>query len=128
MNTHSSLLAIVALPLLATLAVACECGGDKSVTAPTAQAASPAAAETAPKPAAEPGHPLRGVIVDVLSARQALLVHHEEIPGVMREMTMLLKVDAPTLAAAKKGAAITATLIRKTDGWWLENVTPIATP
>lgn len=125
MNTPASLLAIVALPLLATLALACECGGDKSATAPTATPA--AAAETA-KPATEQGHPLRGVIVDVLSARQALLVHHEEIPGVMREMTMLLKVDAPTLAAAQKGAAITATLVRKTDGWWLENVTPATAP
>lgn len=86
---------------------------------------SPAQAPSEPAPA---GHPLRGVIVDVLPARQALLVHHEEIPGVMREMTMLLKVDATTLAAAKKGAAITATLLRKTDGWWLENVTPAASP
>lgn len=130
MNTPASLLAIAALPLLATLAVACECGGNKSATAPAATpaATAEAAAEAAPKPAAEPGHPLRGVIVDVLPERQALLVHHEEIPGVMREMTMLLKVDAPTLAAAKKGGAITATLIRKTDGWWLENVAPVATP
>jgi Cu/Ag efflux protein CusF len=82
----------------------------------------------APAQPASAGHPLRGIIVDVLPARQALLVHHEEIPGVMREMTMLLKVDAPTLAAAKKGAAITATLLRKTDGWWLENVAPVPAP
>lgn len=77
-------------------------------------------------PAAEPGHPLRGVIVDLLPKQQALLVNHEEIPGVMRAMTMVLKVDAPTLAAAKKGQEITASLVRKTDGWWLENVQPIA--
>jgi Cu/Ag efflux protein CusF len=74
------------------------------------------------------GHPLKGVIVEILTAKSALLVKHDEIPGVMSAMTMLLKVDAPTLAAAKKGQSITATLIKKTDGWWLETVTPLATP
>ena len=71
------------------------------------------------------GHPLKGVIVAVLGEKSALLVKHEEIPGVMKAMTMLLKVDAPTLAAAKKDQAITATLVRKADGWWLENVQPV---
>jgi hypothetical protein len=76
------------------------------------------AAEAAP----EAGHPLRGVIVAVLPEKSALLVNHEEIPGVMAAMTMLLKVDAPTHAAAKQDATITATLVKKTDGWWLESV------
>jgi hypothetical protein len=58
----------------------------------------------------------------VLPEKSALLVNHEEIPGVMAAMTMLLKVDAATLAAAKKDAAITATLVKKSDGWWLESV------
>jgi Copper binding periplasmic protein CusF len=85
---------------------------------------SPTPAATA-TPAAPPlGHPLRGVIIDVLPEKSALLVKHEEIPGVMSAMTMLLKVDAPTLAAAQKDAAITATLVKKPDGWWLENVAP----
>ena len=43
-------------------------------------------------------------------------------------MTMLLKVDAPTLAAAKKGQSITATLLKTDDGWLLKNITPVATP
>lgn len=76
--------------------------------------------------APSPGHPLKGVIVEVVAEKKALLVKHEEIPGVMRAMTMLLKVDAPTLAAAKKGQAITATLHKHSDGWWLETVTPLA--
>lgn len=88
--------------------------------APVISAAAPAAAPTAPV-----GHPLRGVIVGILPEKSALLVTHEEIPGVMRAMTMLLKVDAATLAAAKKDTAITATLLKKSDGWWLENVTPV---
>jgi hypothetical protein len=88
-----------------------------------AEAAAPlAAGSTAEAPR---GHPLKGVIVAVLGEKSALLVKHEEIPGVMKAMTMLLKVDAPTLAAAKKDQAITATLVRKADGWWLENVQPV---
>lgn len=69
-------------------------------------------------------HPLKGVVVEVLADKSALLVKHEEIPGVMKAMTMLLKVDAGTLTspAATKGTAITGLLVRKTDGWWLEKV------
>jgi hypothetical protein len=37
-------------------------------------------------------------------------------------MTMLLKVDAQTLAAAKKDQALTGTLVQKPDGWWLQDV------
>jgi Cu/Ag efflux protein CusF len=71
-------------------------------------------------------HPLKGVVVDVLADKSALLVKHEEIPGVMKAMTMLLQVDADTLKspAATKGAAITGMLVRKADGWWLEEVQP----
>lgn len=89
-----------------------------------------AASECCPAPAASTeakspaGHPLRGVIVAVLADKSALLVKHEEIPGVMAAMTMLLKVDAATLAAAKKDQAITATLVRQDDGWWLRDVKP----
>lgn len=77
--------------------------------------------ETAPK-----RHPLKGVVLDVFAEKSALLVKHEEIPGVMKAMTMLLKVDADTLKlpAATKGAAITGLLVRKVDGWWLEEVKP----
>jgi Copper binding periplasmic protein CusF. len=88
-------------------------------TAPRAET-KPAASESE----APVGHPLRGVVLAVMPEKSALLVKHEEIPGVMRAMTMLLKVDASTLAAAKKDRAITATLVKKADGWWLENVRP----
>lgn len=93
------------------------------------EAAKPATATTPATPEAKvapAGHPLRGVIVAVMTEKQALLVKHEEIPGVMRAMTMLLKVDAATLAAAKKDQTITATLVRQDDGWWLRDVRPAA--
>lgn len=81
----------------------------------------PAEAPTKPAPV---GHPLKGVVVDVLVEKSALLVKHEEISGVMKAMTMLLKVDAETLksSASQKGAVITGRLVRKEDGWWLEAV------
>lgn len=90
-------------------------------------AAAPATEAPTEAKAAE-GHPLRGVIVSVLADRSALLVKHEEIPGVMRAMTMLLKVDQETLANAKKDQAITATLVKKADGWWLHDVKPVDQP
>lgn len=71
-------------------------------------------------------HPLKGVVVDVLVGKSALLVKHEEIPGVMKAMTMLLKVDAAALESVKKGDGLTGMLVRKPDGWWLEDVKPAA--
>jgi len=85
---------------------------------PLLSAAAPAADEkTAPA-----SHPLSGVVVEVRADRQALLVKHEEIPGVMRAMTMLLKVEPAVLEQVKAGDAITARLSRREDGWWLHEV------
>ncbi len=81
--------------------------------------AQPPESATIPTPV---GHPLRGVIEKVMVERGALLVRHEEIPGVMRAMTMLLNVDTATLAGARENQAITATLVRLDDGWWLRDV------
>ena len=87
--------------------------------------AAPAADSAAPKSApSAPRHAIKGVVTGHYAERQSLIIRHEEIPGVMRAMTMLLKVDAPTLAAAQKDQAITGLLVRKPDGWWLEEVKP----
>lgn len=115
MNARLALsLFLLTVPALAT--------EDCCAAAPAPTAAALATATPASMPATPTGHPLRGVIVAVLPEKSALLVKHEEIPGVMSAMTMLLKVDAKALAAAKKDQAITATLVKKSDGWWLENV------
>lgn len=89
---------------------------------PSAQAnpASP----TAKNNQAPARHPLKGVIVDVYLERKALLVKHEEIPGVMRAMTMLLKAGEDDLKAGKKGLSITGYLVRRDDGWWIEQIQP----
>jgi Cu/Ag efflux protein CusF len=72
------------------------------------------------------GHPLKGVVIDVVADKKSLLVKHEEIPGVMKAMTMLLRVDEATLASVKKGDAITATLTNEDGAWWLREVKPAA--
>lgn len=69
-------------------------------------------------------HALKGVITSVLPERSALMVKHEEIPGFMRAMTMMFKVDAETLRSARKGDAITALMSRRGDDWVLEEVRP----
>lgn len=86
------------------------------------KSAAPAEAPAAPK-----RHPLRGVITSVVTDKSAFMVKHEEIPGVMRAMTMMFKVDAPTLKAFKAGDAITGLMSRQPTGWLLEEVKP-ATP
>lgn len=69
-------------------------------------------------------HPLRGVIVAVRADESALLVKHEAIPGYMRAMTMLFKVDRAALSSLKKGQAITGTLVERDDGFHLEDIKP----
>lgn len=67
-------------------------------------------------------HPLKGVVTAVDTGLSALRVKHEEIPGVMRAMTMLFKVDAATLKAVKTGDAITALMTREEGEWRLYEV------
>jgi Cu/Ag efflux protein CusF len=124
MKSKFVVLFLSALALFATAQAAektgCQCTDCKcdKCTCGTEKPASPAAAETA-KPA---GNPLVGVIVDIMADKQSLLVKHEEIPGVMRAMTMLLRVDEAGLKAAVKGAPVTGTLIRREKIWWLDDV------
>lgn len=94
------------------------------VLAFAAAALSPAVALSAEKTADAPvkRHPLKGVITGVMAEKSALLVKHEAIPGVMRAMTMMFKVDATTLKSAKEGQAITGLMSRQGSDWVLEDV------
>ena len=109
------ILSLTALGSVARAEADCTCG---LVPAEPASAAAAMVTETPQR------HPINGVVVDVLTEQSALLVKHEEVPGVMKAMTMLLKVDADTLKSpvASKGTAITGQLVRKADSWWLESV------
>ena len=74
------------------------------------------------------GHPLRGVIQDVVPERDALLVAHEEIPGVMMAMTMMFQVDPRVIPLVQKGQTVLARMERRDDGkWWLFSIR-VATP
>jgi Cu/Ag efflux protein CusF len=67
-------------------------------------------------------HPLKGVIVDVFAEPPALLVDHEEVPGVMAAMTMRFNVDAATVARVKKGDRIAGRMRFVDRKWRLEDV------
>lgn len=106
----------------------CGCGccrGKEVCCCRAAAAAEPAAAKSGPTgkaDAAAKRHPLRGVIVAVHADTTELRVKHEEIPGVMRAMTMLFKVDAATITRVKSGQTITAQMSREDGSWWLHDV------
>ena len=106
----------------------CECCKGKEVCCCHEPAAADQTAGAAKKSAATTRYPLRGVITDIFAGRSALLVKHEAIPGYMPAMTMLFKVEAATLKAAKKNQTITGTLVRRDGEFWLEDVQPAAKP
>ncbi|WP_221030703.1 copper-binding protein [Actomonas aquatica] len=119
----SSLLFLLTGLLLApaTSTAACACGADQCTMACTCEEPTEAT-----KPA-DAGHPLRGLVESVVPDRQALLVKHEEIHGVMGAMTMLLRVAPKVLNEVKIGDTITATLHRAEDNtWYLDDVTVVA--
>jgi Cu/Ag efflux protein CusF len=107
------------LAAAATKNCGCDCckGQETCCCAPAAAAAEPAVPAEQPK-----AHPVKGVIMGVMTDRTALLVKHEEVPGVMRAMTMMFKVEPAVLEQVKRGDAIRAKMQRRTDGWWLLDV------
>ena len=94
------------------------------VTSPAALFAAEKTAAPAAAPAAPKRHPLRGVITSVVADKSAFMVKHEEIPGVMRAMTMRFKVDETTFKAFKVGDALTGLMSRQGNTWVLEDVKP----
>lgn len=100
----------------------CDCcqGAETCCCAPAAAAAEPAKPAT---PAEQPkAHPVKGVIMGIMAEKSSLLVKHEEVPGVMRAMTMMFKVEPAVLGQVKRGDAIRAKMQRRADGWWLLDV------
>lgn len=124
MKIRPVLLALVSLLPVALFAAdsakncGCACCKGKEVCCCHAGDEKPAAtpAEAAPAPQL---HPLKGVVVEILADKSALVVKHEEIPGVMRAMTMMFRVEAEVLARVKKGDAITAQMGRDAEKKWI---------
>lgn len=112
------ILTILASLLLPALLVAKEAEKNCDCCDPTS-----AAAEKPAAPAEKPkSHPLKGVVTVVLPEKSAIGVQHEEIPGVMRAMTMSFKVDRAVLEKAQPGDAVKGLITRRADGWWLHDV------
>lgn len=95
----------------------CCCHADEEKSAPVADAA--------PAPQL---HPLKGLVVEVLADKSALVVKHEEVPGVMHAMTMMFRVEAETLARVKKGDAITAQMGRDAEKKWILRDVKVVAP
>lgn len=67
---------------------------------------------------------LRGDIVSVDAAAGEVTVRHEDIPGLMKGMTMPFAVKNPeVLKNLKAGQRINATLVTQSDTWRLEEIT-----
>jgi Cu/Ag efflux protein CusF len=128
MNTSYLTRKLAVLVLASSAAVAAEgknCGCDCCKDRPQGVACcchEPEPAAAAKTTDAIKRHALKGVITSVLADRSALMVKHEEIPGVMRAMTMMFKVDAATLQSVQKGQTITGLMSRQSGNWVLENV------
>src|SRR5688500_12631799 len=124
MKSRILILLSVFTPLLAATArnCGCACCKGKEVCCCVTETAAAKPAEQIKR------HPLRGVITAVHADRSSLMVKHEEIPGVMRAMTMLFKVVPATLKSVQKGETITAMMSRHGDEWWLHDVKTIVAP
>jgi len=82
----------------------------------------PEAAATIP---AEERYPIRGEILAIDAGRKVLIVHHEEVPDYMPEMTMEFLVNSGDIANAREGQRIRADMIPSDTGdYRLENIWP----
>jgi hypothetical protein len=68
------------------------------------------------------GFPMKGRIVSVVPEHGSLIVQHDEIPGVMRAMTMELQADPDVLAAAAPNRELLARIERRGKSWWIFGV------
>lgn len=79
----------------------------------------------APAEPAEKRYPITGEVLSSDPARKILIVHHDEIPGYMPEMTMEFLVSAGDLAIAQPGLRIRAEMIPSDTGdFRLEKIWP----
>lgn len=91
----------------------CECCKGKEVCCCHAE-------EAAAEPELAPNfHLLTGVVTNVMADRQAIMVKHDEIPGVMKAMTMMFLVEPAVLEKVKKGDAIKAHMGRDENKKWI---------
>lgn len=104
-----------ALALTAALAALALAGCSRSDPAAPAESAAPA----------EKRYPITGEVLSADPTRKILIVHHDEVPGYMPEMTMEFIVSAGDLAVIKPGMRIRAEMIPSDTGdFRLEKIWP----
>ena len=104
-----------ALVLTAALAALTLAGCNRSEPAAPAETAAPA----------EKRYPITGEVLSADPARKILIVHHDEIPGYMPEMTMEFLVSAGDLAVIQPGMRVRAEMIPSDTGdFRLEKIWP----
>ena len=74
------------------------------------------------------GYPVKGIVTRVMPDRGMVIVKHEEIPGVMRAMTMAFKVEAETLAQLSVDQALLGRIERRGRDWHLFSVKLLGSP
>jgi hypothetical protein len=74
------------------------------------------------------GYPMKGLVTDVQPDRGLVIVKHDEIPGVMRAMTMAFKVDAALLPQLTRDQALLGRIEKRGRDWWLFNVKLLGAP
>jgi len=74
------------------------------------------------------GYPVKGVVTRVMADRGMVIVKHQEIPGVMRAMTMPFKVEAETLAQVSVDQELLGRIERQGRDWHLFSVKLLGSP
>jgi hypothetical protein len=74
------------------------------------------------------GYALKGRIVSIVAAHNALVVQHDEIDGVLPAAATEFRTDLPTLKLVTTGNEIFGRIERRGDDWWLFAVRLIVRP
>jgi Cu/Ag efflux protein CusF len=74
------------------------------------------------------GYPVKGRVLGTDPERGQVLVQHEEIPGVMRAMTMAFKVEPAVLPSLQRDRELLGRIERRGREWWLFNIKLLGAP
>jgi protein SCO1/2 len=95
----------------------------------TTQTANPASANSAASSTNRQTYEVKGVVKEVMPERKKAKIAHEEIPGYMEAMTMLLDVkDAAELKDLQAGDNIMFRMVVLENDGWIENIRKLDGP
>ena len=121
-SVRYSAFALAASVAWALVGVACR---PANVTQP----ANPASANSAASSTNRQTYEVKGVVKEVMPERKKTKIAHEEIPGYMEAMTMLLDVkDAAELKDLQPGDNIMFRMVVLEDDGWIENIRKLDGP